>query len=521
MNALHIVFSTLFNEGTEYLGAYLRNFLALNEKTGVILVNLPADVYEQVINKPEFYVDDLMVGSRVFYVKAERPRQLWGATLLLAHLDNYKVATSLFKFEYFCNLASNSLFFRAPDMVEILHQIDEPLYDKLSWHTDLSCYIQQPPVTETPFSPGDRRVLFKSFRDFIIQTGMVNVYGSDIEGLFTRRANWDLMVKYFDDLLVLEAAYADNNDQSRMALEEIFPATVIMEMGDRKFVSIGERLLDRRPLGGKVNFNDLLLDNVLYPAHVCVLKWFDRSTIAPVTLAVTDVKMRSDFAAVKAVFQNANPADLFCNYQLLLAAADVVKKRLGDGCNLFSRLADPMEHDWLVPIKTEVDRKQLHVTMHNGLPSYLFFEYLPSLTVSFELSITKAKSNVACLHWIGHESRDDSKINGAKLIAFWYLPLECFFASQPFYVSLTVTQADIYYGSQDFRGLYNQLVINIFESYFILKLDNCIGNELFYHFDPSEHSNLTIPNEGNVFLGVPIAFGQSVTLLLNVFPINR
>jgi len=101
------------------------------------------------------------------------------------------------------------------------------------------------------------------------------------------------------------------------------------------------------------------------------------------------------------------------------------------------------------------------------------------------------------------------------------LPLDADLENQPFYVKLSVSQADANCSERDLRNSYGYLVINYRGRYLGMSCDNCFGNELFFHFDPSEYAHLPKSDEADFFLGVPIAFGRSVNMSLNVFPIKR
>jgi hypothetical protein len=96
-----------------------------------------------------------------------------------------------------------------------------------------------------------------------------------------------------------------------LPLEEILPSTAIHRFGSGQYTTVCHNFWNRYATSrGRVEIGDLLDLGVLYPEHICAMKWFERDVASSETLAVTRPWSRELFADIPENIPdgNTNPA---------------------------------------------------------------------------------------------------------------------------------------------------------------------------------------------------------------------
>ena len=272
-----IVFSALYNESDAFLDAYLANFLHYTGDESVLLVNLP----------PGRTIPDVVADERVVLFNGATHRFKFGHTLLMGHLESFDLATRKFDgFDYFCPLASNSLFVRHLDSAAVIRQLraGHRVPVDLDITYDIGLDIDRLPGNWHWPKIARNQLLI----DFLkTRWGLGRLSQNQIEGLVASRIDWSLLHKCMVDLpaigeLLMQEASAF------LPLEEILPATFFLGFGTGCYVNICHVFWDRfnHSGSGLVTIDDLLAFSK-YPTHLCLLKWFERDAAAIETAAVT------------------------------------------------------------------------------------------------------------------------------------------------------------------------------------------------------------------------------------------
>ena len=261
-----VVFSVLYNETEAFLELLVKNFLGFTGPESILVVNLPAG--REIARRPGDGT------GRVFIFSGAIRRQKFGHTLLSGHIESFAYAAGMLgRFDFFCPLASNSLLGRrfslpeaAARLADTHHAAHVPL-DQLpdSWWWGF--------IKRTP-----RLVAY--MRE---QWNLRTICGSQIEGLFASRADWALLHDAFPQILEFGGLV---DPDAAPALEEVLPATFFTNFGSGHYTHVCH-LLWRPGHAGRVGIDDLLGMQDSYAAHVCALKWFDRSADDLAAVAVS------------------------------------------------------------------------------------------------------------------------------------------------------------------------------------------------------------------------------------------
>ena len=259
-----VVFSALYNESDGFLATYVENFLRHTDANALLLVNLPPG--------RRIACPIAEASARVLVFSGEMPRRKYGHTLLNGHLEAFDTALAQGgHFDYFCPLASNSLFVRRFDLVATLAALErsdnvadvelDDLPDRWWWST----------VRKSPDLLGSLKT----------DWGLTVVASSQIEGFFAAAADWGLLHQRRAQIIALGERMVP---EYTLPFEEIFPATVICTSGSRRYVFLCHVFWDRM-IDDNVRLDDMLNVADRFPAHLCILKWFQRSPIDLVTAA--------------------------------------------------------------------------------------------------------------------------------------------------------------------------------------------------------------------------------------------
>ena len=292
-----VVFSTLYNESDGFLATYVENFLRHTGPDALLVVNLPPG---RSIACPVAANSD-----RVLVITGALARRKFGHTLLNGHLESFDAALHRFgRFDHFCSLASNSLFARRFDPVAARaalarsgHVADVDLHDLPNhWHW--------PMLTK---SPGLIRFMTETW-------GLSRVVGSQIEGLFATAADWGLLHTRREEIIAFGAIMGPDGD---FPMEEILPATMICTFGSGRYVHLCHMFWDR-PFIDNVQLDDVLAIGERFPAHVCLLKWFERSPTNLITAAAA-TGMAGDLTARLAAVPESQRNQRRVLYRLIFA----------------------------------------------------------------------------------------------------------------------------------------------------------------------------------------------------------
>lgn len=258
------VFSTLYNESAEYLEFFVQNFLNFTGNESVLFVN---------VSQSSPALIDRDFGPRVHLLRGKISRAAWGATLLAGHMECFGAASEAYSdFEWFITMASNSLFFRPFNPELVVEAVGAAVrsekaavdWDNLpdNWHW---------PKMRKHRAVGE--VLQQRWK-------IAGLDGGQIEGRIARRSDWSILdaiqADIFNEWIGLDAP-----------LEEILPVTVFNALGSGLSCNIC-RVHWGRPEQNGGRFTQIweLMDPASLPPQFCMMKWFQRDTLCPETLAV-------------------------------------------------------------------------------------------------------------------------------------------------------------------------------------------------------------------------------------------
>ncbi len=268
-----IVFSALYNENDEFLHA----FLHYTGEESVMLVNLP----------PGRALPSVTANERVVVFNGATHRFKFGHTLLMGHLESYELALQRFEwFDYFCPVASNSLFVRAFDPAAVIRQLraGHKVPVDLDITYDIGLNIDQLPGNwHWPKIAGNPS-LITFLKD---RWNIERLSQNQIEGLMASSADWGLLHARLPDFPAMGSLVAQEGS-AFLPLEEILPSTFFLGFGSGCYVNICHVFWYRfnHTGSGRVTTDELLASRH-YPAHLCLMKWFERDAAAVETAAVT------------------------------------------------------------------------------------------------------------------------------------------------------------------------------------------------------------------------------------------
>ncbi len=283
-----IVFSTLYNESDAFLDAYLANFLHYTGEESVLLVNLP----------PGRAIPDVTPHARVVVFNGDTRRHKSGHTLLMGHLESYALALRRFDgFDYFCPVASNSLFVRRFDPAAAVRQLraGHKVPTDLDITYDVGLDIDRLPDNWHWPKIANNQPLLAFLKD---RWAIGRLSQNQIEGLLASRADWGLLHARLPDFPSVGSLLV-HEEWAFLPLEEILPATFFLGFGSGRYVNICHVFWNRfnHTRSGRVSIDELLGFGQ-YPAHLCLMKWFERDARAVETAAVTQPWSQALFASL-------------------------------------------------------------------------------------------------------------------------------------------------------------------------------------------------------------------------------
>ncbi len=326
-----VVFSALFNESDAFLTTYVQNFLNNTGDGTVLVINLPSG---RTIPCPLAERSE-----RVLVFSGEVKRRKFGHTLLSGHLEAFGHADrTLGGFDFFCPLASNSLFARPFNLGAALEKLKVKPVTTSNDLDDLMEVWWWVKVRRNP-----RFIAFLKER-----WGLTHVSQNQIEGLLAARSDWAVLHERSGQILELGATI---EPEQEFPMEEILPATLIKQFGSGHFAYICH-IFWARSYQGKVVLADILDMPRLFPDEICILKWFDRDPDDPATAAVSTGWIQDLLGQVSDDLRTGPAATRFAHRMILEQVARVMAEREAFG---------PMTAGWWTEA-TEPDRRRLALT---------------------------------------------------------------------------------------------------------------------------------------------------------------
>ncbi len=303
------IFSVLYNESDTFLGSYIENFLAYTGPDEVLFVNLPPDR-----SIPKDWTTNQCARIHVFNGAVTRHKN--GHTLILGHLEGFSKAISQFEdFHLFCSLASNSMMVRRFDIGATLHALQTPRSDAGFDVDNLPDNWWWPTLKKNPDA-------IRCLRD---NWKLKRMWDNRIEGLVATQSDWATL--HARSSSIIDMAKLMDPD-SLVPLEEFLPSTAICHFGSGQYTNICHVFWDRlRTTQGKVEIGDLLDLPSLYPAHICLMKWFERDAASSETFAVTRSWSRELFADITDATQGGNTNHAHVRRIFLAKIVDAMRKR--------------------------------------------------------------------------------------------------------------------------------------------------------------------------------------------------
>jgi len=262
-----VVFSALYNESDEFLPHFIKNFLNFTGADEILLINVNPG---RLIPLPLIHES-----GRIFLFNGSISRHRLGHTLLMGHIESFDYAlNNIGNFDFFCPIASNSLFFRKFNFPDVFSDYSLPKNNG---------YVS---IDNLPDSWWYNNV--KKCDDFMhfLKNEMFldNLSGWQIEGFFSSKDNWAAIHKNQSNITRSAALVPPDLN---FPFEEILPRSIILKFGTSQMSSICHNFWAREgTLYGNVTISDILWPNV--PDRICLMKWFERSFNNLMTFAVID-----------------------------------------------------------------------------------------------------------------------------------------------------------------------------------------------------------------------------------------
>lgn len=500
-----IVLGTLFNESDDYLISYINNFLAYSPENVTLLINFPSDR-----SLPPYPVH-----PRVHVFNGEIKREKWGITLLLGYLEIFGRAQEVVPdFTHFASMASNGLLVRPMDLPAILMQLalklPMPASGERSYERDTNVEVCSPTWHGT--------WMWYHFRNseglgkyVAEEMALEKASISQIEGLFARRADWNVLYERWDQFVNL-APYT--NFENFLALEELFPVSMMQAFGSGVFTHICQVLWRSVRV---VTVDDLVVMAPRLPNQLCSLKWFDRSPKAQSTLAVTTDWGRQLLALGK---KPADPEVLqkngFARYQEIGLAERLVKaarqeERFGPLSDRWWKTEEQARRGGRWFFETLPCDRQIHelpLPDSAPLPRHpvrLFMEHT-NATLSLLIELRENEQNETVLRMVCTAQNDEGPISGVHLMAYLYvsgLQGDTVF-------KLTLPQG----GCQPPDVLGRVVMFNEFD-YFPTQADEV---EKTPEGECLTYARAAVGPEGQIWMGLPVCSNSEVEVKLTMGP---
>ena len=493
-----VVFGMLFNEQVEYLSSCIQNFL-LHVKEGILFINLPITTLDEY-KKNNKRTEPLKTKDRIQFVVAHEPRQHWGATLMLGHLYTYTQAKLQFEFDYYCTLASNSLFVKAFDLNKTIL-----ILDKAPSHL-----VEAAPYPDPEWI--DQRACFPAFRN-LLSPDVAGLYGNEIEGFFTSAENWEIMLKYVHRLEHLESSYTNSDGSMRLAVEEFFPAMIVCGLGDRKYINIHRRLFSSNSYTPQIKsyttFQDLMTSD--HPPEVCGFKWFHRSPSFPITAAVTNPAMNKIWKSLESDVNNLSQAELLIFSTILVSAQQEIERKLSLDKNIrIDLMSDWSGNLWHLNLSENCNGQVKNIFIDEKYETFLFYNSIEEIQTNIELLIRKSDYGTFLSIKCEVQKLATKNTGQLPLAAFWYLPFPRVTEGKKIQIKLEVKKFDGSPVNQD--EIFKYCALCVGGGFMLAQAVSWYKNEYIFIFDPTENTSTTPATPS--FVGVPVHVASSTDLII-------
>lgn len=304
--AATVVFSALFNESDAFLTTFVQNFLNNTGDGTVLVVNLPSG---RTIVCPVAEESD-----RVLVFCGQVQRRKFGHTLLSGHLESFEHASrTVGSFEFFCPLASNSLFARPFNLGAATEKLK---VKPRTTSNDLDNLLEVWWWVKVKRNP--------RFIAFLKEVwGLTHVSQNQIEGLFAARSDWAVLYDRFPQILELGGTIESDME---FPMEEILPASLIKQFGSGHFAYICH-IFWTRSYQGKVVLADILDMPSLFPDEICIFKWFERNPNDLATAAVSTGWIQALLGQVSEDLRTQPASVRFAHRMILEQVAHIMAER--------------------------------------------------------------------------------------------------------------------------------------------------------------------------------------------------
>ena len=265
---IRVVFSALYAESDAFLDTFIGNFLLFTGPEALLLINLPPG--RALPERPT------PIGDRVRLFNGRITRAKLGHTLLAAHIESLRFASDLLgTFDYFCPMASNSLFVRRFDLAAAERSLD--------------ALTSLRPITVLLDDVPDEWCWRTVERDGRLVPFLRTRWGLDIgcsfqiEGNLAGRDDWMEVGRRLDEVLETPGLASP---PLPFPVEEILPAIVFNNFGSGRHIRICHISWARGP-AAPLTVTDVIRDLWALEPEICMAKWFERSATDPTTAALS------------------------------------------------------------------------------------------------------------------------------------------------------------------------------------------------------------------------------------------
>jgi hypothetical protein len=206
------------------------------------------------------------------------------------------------------------------------------------------------------------------------------IWKNQIEGLVAAKADWSTLYDRASSIVEMQRMM---DAEYPVPFEEILPSTAICKFGSGRYTHICHLFWNRYTSSqGKVEIGDLLDLPSLYPAHICLMKWFERDASASETFAVTRSWSRELFADITNSTQEGNTNRAHVRRIFLSKVVEAIREREN-----FMPITQAWSADSLASAggfmfpKTQIEALRQRISISTGvsngteqLQAYVFFE---------------------------------------------------------------------------------------------------------------------------------------------------
>ncbi len=489
--ATMVVFSALFNESDAFLTTYVQNFLNNTGDGAFLVINLPAG---RTIPCPV-----AEESARVSVFSGRIQRRKFGHTLLSGHLESFEQASRVVgRFDFFCPLASNSLFARPFNLQAATDRL------KVKPGNASNDLDSLPEVWW--WAKVKRNPRFIAYLKDV--WGLTHASHNQIEGFFATRDDWAVLHQRLPQILELGGTI---EPEMEFPMEEILPATLIKQFGSGHFAFICH-IFWTRSYQGKVVLADILDMPQLFPDEICVLKWFARSPDDIAAAAVSTGWIRNLLSEVSTDLQHERGATKFTRRLVLEQVTRLLAEREDFA---------PVSAGWWTD--TTQDQRRMALTRRFTVqremirlpfapeagrelrPIYVYTENTRH-DVQLSVEIIETKSTTIVLDTSLQAAADDSGAAEAVLEGYLYLRSLADSGSHVFRLRCISTTSDVR------ERITRNVVIQHGRSYRRVSPCHSVDGEMtefFYRQDP-------VADQDEIWFGIPLFSQSAATLAVDV-----